>query len=508
MFSAYGTAVTVLEALPKVLPLEDDEVSAQLARLFTRRGVTIRTGVRVKAVAAGNDWRRRRGGSGRQVGDAARRPGADGGGARRANEGHRARGLGVAVEKGFVTVSPTMETSVRGIYAVGDMTGRQLLAHKAMAEGVVAAEAIAGRQPRPVDYGNVPSCTYCRPQVASIGQSEAARRRAAARSRSAASRSPRTARPSRSARPKASSRSSPTRRRARSSASTSSAPRRPRSSTSSRSAARSRRRSRRSSTPSTRTRRCPRPRSRRRWRRSARRSTSDGLPTRRGTAGHEGPRARAGRRRLPRPRRAVGQRRGVPVGQREGSGAGRIHGPHDPEGLRRRRRIAARRAAGRRGDRARVRGDGAHRRRGQRGGGRRARRVRHRGAEAPVPAVGARGRQAGDRDHRAGGGLGRHGPRHARRRGARGVDAVRREAVDHRRGRVAPAPRLLPDERHARAPRASAAFSSSATRPAFASASATGRWACAAFRRGGSTSSSAASRRTRCSSARRMASSG
>jgi dihydrolipoamide dehydrogenase len=69
-----------------------------------------------------------------------------------------------------------METSVKGVYAVGDMTGHQLLAHKAMAEGVVAAEAIAGRDPRPVDYGNVPSCTYCRPQVASIGASEAAAR--------------------------------------------------------------------------------------------------------------------------------------------------------------------------------------------------------------------------------------------------------------------------------------------------------------------------------------------
>ncbi len=73
-----------------------------------------------------------------------------------------------------VTVGPTMETTVKGVFAVGDMAGRQMLAHKAMAEGVVAAEAIAGRSPRPVDYGNVPSCTYCRPQVASIGLSEAA----------------------------------------------------------------------------------------------------------------------------------------------------------------------------------------------------------------------------------------------------------------------------------------------------------------------------------------------
>ena len=81
--------------------------------------------------------------------------------------------LGVALDRGFVKVSPTMETSVKGLYAIGDLAGNQLLAHKAMAEGVVAAEAIAGLHPRPVDYGNVPSCTYCRPQVASVGASEA-----------------------------------------------------------------------------------------------------------------------------------------------------------------------------------------------------------------------------------------------------------------------------------------------------------------------------------------------
>ena len=120
-------------------------MSAQLARLFTRRGIAIRTGVRVKAVTPG--------GAGvaveveaegkaetleadqvlMAVGRAAR------------TEGRRARGARRrSMEQGFVTVSPTMETSVKGIYAVGDMAGRQLLAHKAMAEGVVAAEAIAG----------------------------------------------------------------------------------------------------------------------------------------------------------------------------------------------------------------------------------------------------------------------------------------------------------------------------------------------------------------------------
>jgi dihydrolipoamide dehydrogenase len=81
--------------------------------------------------------------------------------------------LGVALERGFAKISPRMETSVKGVYAIGDMAGPPLLAHKAMAEGIVAAEAIAGRDPRPLDYSNVPSCTYCRPQVASIGRTEA-----------------------------------------------------------------------------------------------------------------------------------------------------------------------------------------------------------------------------------------------------------------------------------------------------------------------------------------------
>jgi dihydrolipoamide dehydrogenase len=152
-----------------VVPIEDTEVSAQLARNLSRRGIQIKTGVKVSAV--------RKGGAGvivetdggkleaeqvlMAVGRAAR------------VKGIGVEALGVALERGFVKVSPTMETSVKGVYAIGDVAGPPLLAHKAMAEGVVAAEAIAGRQPRPVDYTNVPSCTYCRPQVASIGLTEA-----------------------------------------------------------------------------------------------------------------------------------------------------------------------------------------------------------------------------------------------------------------------------------------------------------------------------------------------
>jgi dihydrolipoamide dehydrogenase len=173
VYGAYGVPVTVLEALPRVLPIEDEEVSALLARVFSRRGMTIRAGVRVQKVSPGK--------AGLTVeieaeGKAERLEAeqvlmAVGRASRTKGLGLEA--LGVASERGLVTVGPTMETSVKGIFAVGDMTGRQMLAHKAMAEGVVAAEAIAGRSPHPVDYDNVPSCTYCRPQVASIGLSEA-----------------------------------------------------------------------------------------------------------------------------------------------------------------------------------------------------------------------------------------------------------------------------------------------------------------------------------------------
>ena len=168
VYAAYGTQVTVLEALPRVLPIEDEEVSTLLSRLFSLRGMTLKTGVKVSAVEPGGAGVLVETDGGRL--EAGQVLMAVGRGARTAGIGLEA--LGIQLERGFVKVSPTMETSVEGVYAIGDMAGAPLLAHKAMAEGVVAAEAIAGRQPRPVDYGNVPSCTYCRPQVASIGLSE------------------------------------------------------------------------------------------------------------------------------------------------------------------------------------------------------------------------------------------------------------------------------------------------------------------------------------------------
>jgi dihydrolipoamide dehydrogenase len=172
VYASYGTRVTLLEALPRILPVEDEEVSAQMAKSFARRGIAVRTGATVTSV--------RRSASGVTVETDSERIEADqvlmavGRSARTVGLGLEP--LGVATARGYVTVSPRMETSVAGIYAIGDMTGPPLLAHKASAEGIVAAEAIAGREPRPIDYSNVPSCTYARPQVASIGMTEAAAR--------------------------------------------------------------------------------------------------------------------------------------------------------------------------------------------------------------------------------------------------------------------------------------------------------------------------------------------
>ena len=169
VYAAYGTQVTVLEALPRVLPVEDEDASTLLARLFTRRGITVKTGVKVSSVKPGGPGAIVETDGGRVEAEQVLM--AVGRGARTAGVGLEK--VGVALERGYVKVSPTMETSVKGVYAIGDMAGAPLLAHKAMAEGVVAAEAIAGQHPRPIDYSNVPSCTYCRPQVASIGATEA-----------------------------------------------------------------------------------------------------------------------------------------------------------------------------------------------------------------------------------------------------------------------------------------------------------------------------------------------
>jgi dihydrolipoamide dehydrogenase len=173
VFAAYGTRVTIVEALPRLLPIEDEEISRLLARSFARRKIDVRTGATVKSVRPTGD------GVAVEIeheGQAARLTAeqvlmAVGRGAKTRELGLET--AGVAMERGFVKVSPRMESSVPGIYAIGDVAGPPLLAHKASAEGVVVAETIAGRAAHAVDHQAIPSCTYCHPQVASLGLTEA-----------------------------------------------------------------------------------------------------------------------------------------------------------------------------------------------------------------------------------------------------------------------------------------------------------------------------------------------
>ena len=175
IYNAYGSKVTVIEALERILPIEDADSSAALQRSFKKRGVQIHTGATVKEATIGEatvklvfedkDGKSQDLEVERVLSAVGRVPNTEGLGLKE---------VGVEVdERGFVVVDHHMRSSVPGIYAAGDCAGNQLLAHKAMHEGVVCVEAIAGEAHGSVDYANVPNCTYCNPEVASVGLTEA-----------------------------------------------------------------------------------------------------------------------------------------------------------------------------------------------------------------------------------------------------------------------------------------------------------------------------------------------
>jgi len=179
LFRSYGAEVTVVEMLPHVLPLEDDETAAEVAKAFKRRGIAALVNTRTEAVEAsegGVTVRLKDQGTGQEQGIQADVVLVAIGVAPN-SEGIGLETSGVATDKrGFITVDETLRTNVSGIYAIGDVTGKLLLAHVASAQGIVAAEHIAGHETRPIrdaDYVFMPRATYCHPQVASIGYTEA-----------------------------------------------------------------------------------------------------------------------------------------------------------------------------------------------------------------------------------------------------------------------------------------------------------------------------------------------
>jgi dihydrolipoamide dehydrogenase len=174
IFNAFGTKVTLIEVLPRILPLEDAEASDTLTKSYKKRGINVRSGVKVKKAAVGKDkvsLELESNGKTETV-EAEKVLMAAGRAVNTENLGLKEAGVQLT-ERGFIKVNPaTLETTAPGIYAIGDVAGPPMLAHKGSREGVVVAELVAGHHPQPIMYDNVPSVTYCHPEVASIGLTE------------------------------------------------------------------------------------------------------------------------------------------------------------------------------------------------------------------------------------------------------------------------------------------------------------------------------------------------
>lgn len=172
MFASFGTQVTLIEILPRMLPLEDEEISATLEKAFKKRGITTLLGTRVESILKNED----------SVEIASTLP--DGSsdvrtadkllvavGRKPRTSGIGLESVGLETEKEMIPVNEFMEAG-KGLYAIGDIVASPQLAHVASAEGILAVEKIAGNDVAPLNYDRMPWCTYCSPEVASVGLSE------------------------------------------------------------------------------------------------------------------------------------------------------------------------------------------------------------------------------------------------------------------------------------------------------------------------------------------------
>ena len=172
IYHAFGSKITLIERMPRLVPIEDEDVSQALLRSFTRQGMEIHVGADLKSVRAEGDaaW------SEFVVGGETKRVRTErvlmAAGRKPVTEGIGLETVGVKTDRGYVLVNQYMETNVPGVYAIGDIVPTPWLAHVASHEGVVAVERIAGKKPHPVNYAAIPNCTYCHPQVASVGLTE------------------------------------------------------------------------------------------------------------------------------------------------------------------------------------------------------------------------------------------------------------------------------------------------------------------------------------------------
>ncbi len=174
LYNAIGTKVTVVEFLDNIVPLEDEDISKQLARILKKQGLNIMTSSNVESVDTSGDLCKVtvKTATGTEVIEAEIVLSAVG--ISTNLEGLGLEENGIQTEKGKVLVDDFYRTNVEGIYAIGDIVKGQALAHVASAEGIICVEKIAGQKPEPLNYNNIPGCTYCSPEVASVGYTEKA----------------------------------------------------------------------------------------------------------------------------------------------------------------------------------------------------------------------------------------------------------------------------------------------------------------------------------------------
>lgn len=173
-YNAFGSKVTILEMMDRILPVEDAEISNELARHYKKYGIEILTGAKVLSAQVVN---------GKAEVKVQKSDGSEATftaevalnaiGIQPNLENIGLESLGIELNRGYIKVDKNMRTNIPTIFAIGDIAGPPWLAHKASAEGILAAETIAGMKTHPIDYNNIPGCTYCQPQVASVGYTEA-----------------------------------------------------------------------------------------------------------------------------------------------------------------------------------------------------------------------------------------------------------------------------------------------------------------------------------------------
>ncbi len=175
VFNAFGSEVTLVEVAPNVLPVEDVDCSKEVERSFKKRGIKVLTAAKIGNVKVGKNSVSMTIESGNEKTQlevekvlvaAGRAPNIE-------NIGLKEVGVQLT-DRGFIKIDKKMQTSVPGIYAIGDVAGPPMLAHKGEREGIVFAEYLAGKHAHDLDYGNIPGCTYCHPEVASVGFTEQA----------------------------------------------------------------------------------------------------------------------------------------------------------------------------------------------------------------------------------------------------------------------------------------------------------------------------------------------